>query len=300
MKIVLLLFLLAFVYMFPVIRCIVLHPVSSTGYAVVDLFFYVLHRAMNLCPYGYIRAYTGLFGQGKTLSAVHFCVGLYNRYNNRKVWCSRRKKFVIQKVHIISNVELKTIPYEKFESLKQLVYIAENIQAVDDENDTLTVTIALGDELSVQLNSRSFKNNVDALFLNTLLTCRHYHMGLVYTAQRFCQVDALLRQVSSVVIECSKFLRFQSQSYYNAWDLENAGTATMVKPLRRSCWFVKNRDYRAYDTFAVVGNLSKACATGDMLTSEEILALQCNNAPNMDAVERPSKKYLKRVRNKKH
>lgn len=300
MKIVLLLFLLAFVYMFPVIRCIVLHPVSSTGYAAVDLFFYVLHRAMNLCPYGYIRAYTGLFGQGKTLSAVHFCVGLYNRYNNKKVWCSRRKKFVTQKVHIISNVELKSIPYEKFVSLKQLVYVAQNIQEQDDLNDTLTVTVALGDELSVQLNSRSFKNNVDALFLNTLLTCRHYRMGLVYTAQRFCQVDALLRQVTSIVIECSKFFRYQSQSFYNAWDIENAGTPSMVKPLRRSCWFVRNRDYRAYDTYATVGNLSKACADGDMLSAEEILSLQCSNGANMDAVEHLSKKYLKRVRNKKH
>lgn len=200
-----------------------------------------------------------------------------------------------QKVHIISNVELKTIPYEKFVSLKQLVYVAQHVQEQDDLNDTLTVTIALGDELSVQLNSRSFKNNVDALFLNTLLTCRHYRMGLVYTAQRFCQVDALLRQVSSLVIECSKFFRYQGQSWYNAWDLENAGSPGMVKPLRRSCWFVRNRDYNAYDTFATVGNLSKSCMDGDMLSPEEILALQCGTAVNMDAVSRPSRKYMKRA-----
>lgn len=297
MKLVLILLLVLFIFVFPVLRCIAFHPLSFTVYSLVDLFFYIRRRVMNLCPYGYIRAYTGLFGQGKTLSAVYFCVRLYNKYNNKKVWCSRRKKFVKQKVHIISNVELK-IPYEKFESLKQLVYIADNIQQRDDDNNTLTVTIALADELSVQLNSRSFKNNVDALFLNTLLTCRHYHMGLIYTAQRFCQVDALLRQVTSVVIECSKFFRFQSQAFYNAWDLENAGTSTMVKPLRRSCWFVRNRDYKAYDTFATVGNLSKACAVGDMLTNEEILALQCNNAPNMDAVERPTKRFIKRLRKK--
>lgn len=299
MKLVLTLLLVSFIFVFPVLRCIAFHPFSFAGYSLVDLFFYIRRRAMNLCPYGYIRAYTGLFGQGKTLSAVHFCIGLYNRYNNKKVWCSRRKKFVTQKVHIISNVELKSIPYERFESLKQLVYIAENVKDLDDVNNTLTVTIALGDELSVQLNSRSFKNNVDALFLNTLLTCRHYHMGLIYTAQRFCQVDALLRQVTSVVIECSKLFRFQSQSFYNAWDLENAGTSTMIKPLRRSCWFVRNRDYKAYDTFATVGNLSKACATGDMLTSQEILILQCNNGVNMDAVSRPTKRFIKRFR-KKH
>lgn len=289
---------LVLAFIFPTLRCVILHPFKTVYYALADSVLYLVRRKRNECGYGYIKAYTGLFGQGKTLSAVHFVVRQYNRYNNKKVWCRRRKKFVTQKIHIISNVEL-SIPYEKFQSLKQLVYVAANCQGLDDMYDTLTVTIALGDELSVQLNSRSFKNNIDALFLNTLLTCRHYHMGLVYTAQRFCQVDALLRQVTSVVIECNKFLRFQKLSFYNAWDLENAGSPMMVKPLRCSCWFVRNKDYRAYDTFATVGNLSKACSDGDMLSSEEILALQCNNGANMDAVSKPSRSYLRSRRSKR-
>ena len=297
MTILYLILLVVLMFIFPTFRCIVFHPFKAAYYAIVDSFFYIVRHKRDLCEYGYIKAYTGLFGKGKTLSAVHFVVGQYNRYNNKRVWCSRRKKFVTQKIKVISNVQLN-IPYEEFVSLKQFIYVAENSQRIDDLNDTLTVTIILGDEFSVQLNSRSFKSNIDALFLNSLLTCRHYYIGFVYTAQRYCQVDALLRQVTSVVIECNKFLRFQKLSYYDAWDLENAGSPMMVKPMRCSCWFVRNKDYNAYDTFATVGNLSKACATGDMLTGEEILALQCNNGVNMDAVSKPSRRYRRSRRTK--
>lgn len=285
-------FFVVLMFIFPVLRCAVFHPFKVVFYAVKDTYFYIVHYKKNICPYGFIRAYEGLFGKGKTLSGVHFVVGLFERYNDKKIWCPRRKKFVIQKIKIVSNVNL-SIPFEDFKSLKQFVYVANNIEQIDDENDTLTVTIFLGDEFSVQLNSRKFKENIDALFLNKLLTCRHSHMGLVYTAQRFCQVDALLRQVTSVVIDCDKLWRFQKLSYYNAWDLENAGSPMMVKPMRCGCWFVEDKDYNAYDTFANVGDLSKACAEGDMLTTEEILALQCNNGINMDAVSKPSRRYLR-------
>lgn len=243
--------------------------------------------------YGYIKAYVGLFGKGKTLSAVHDVVGQYKHYNNKKVWCKRRKKFVTQKVHIISNVDLVGIPYEKFVSLSQIVKVAQEVTAKDDENDTLTVTIALADELSVQMNSRNFKTNIDALFLNTILTCRHYHLGFVYTAQRFGHVDALLRQVTSVVISCNKIWRVQCLNYYDAWEMENASSPTMLTPLRRMGFFVTNKDFNAYDTFACVGNLAKSCAEGDMLSEQEILALQCNNGVNMDNVLSPSRKYRK-------
>ena len=60
------------------------------------------------------------------------------------------------------------IPYEKFVSLEQIVRVADKFKEIDEQNDTLTVTLVLGDEFSVQLNSRSFKSNIDPLFLNTL------------------------------------------------------------------------------------------------------------------------------------
>lgn len=289
--IILILLFLAFAFAFlPTVRCAVLNPIKTARNAAVDLYLYIKHKKFNDCHTGELIAYVGLFGKGKTLSVVHRVVGNYKRYNDKPVWCSRRKKYVTQKVKVLSNVELK-IPYEQLISLEQIIRCAEENAALDDENDTLTVTLVLGDEFSVQMNSRNFKTNIDPLFLNTLLTCRHYHISLYYTAQRFGHVDALLRQVTSLVISCDKLWRFQRQNYYDAWEMENATSPALLKPLRRTCWFVTNADYNAYDTLACVGNLKKDVREGNMMTSEEILALQQNNPANMEAVTTPSRKW---------
>ena len=94
------------------------------------------------------------------------------------------------------------LPYEKLVSLEQLVRCAEKNKDIDYENDTLTITIALIDEMSVQLNSREFKKNINGQLLGTILCCRHYHMNIIGTAQRFNHTDALVRQVTQDVIEC--------------------------------------------------------------------------------------------------
>jgi len=289
--------LLAF---FPTIRCAVSHPISVSIYGIKDVWNYIWHKEANFCGTGELVAYTGLFGKGKTLSAVHRVTSAYKAYNGKKVWCPRRKKIVTQRVHVISNVSLN-IPYEDFISLEQIVLDAERKQAYDDEHDTLTVTLVLGDEFSVQMNSRNFKTNIDPLFLNTILTCRHYYISLYYTAQRFGHVDALLRQVTSYAVECDKLWRFQRLRYFDAWDLENATNSQLIQPYRKDCWFVKDADYEAYDTLACVGNLKKSMAAGDMMSEDEILKLQQNTQDsNMDGVARPSRRFFRnRQRQKK-
>ena len=145
-------------------RQITFHP-FQTGYnAIKDLYYYQLHRGWHNCPVGALDIYCGYFGSGKTLSLVHKVVGLYNHYNDKVVWCPRRKKFVVQKISILSNVDL-SVPYTKLESLAQVVKASKTTTAIDDAEDTLTVTIVAMDELSVQMNSRSFKDNFNAYFL---------------------------------------------------------------------------------------------------------------------------------------
>ncbi len=275
------------------VRVLFSNPQYALFYAFRDAFFYILHKKWRNCQTGEIVCYVGLFGKGKTLSVVHTVVFLYHRYHNKKIYDTARKKWVTQKVHVISNVEL-SIPYERFVGLAQVVQAADSYKKLDEENDTLTVHLVLGDEFSVQLNSRSFKTNINPLFLNTLLTCRHHHISLFYTAQRFGHVDALLRQVTSVVISCNKSWRIMVQDIYDAYDMENAGNPLDVKPLRRTGWFIRQRDFNAYDTLACVDNLKKSCESGDMLTEEEILALQQNTPSDMDSVQRPSRKFIRR------
>ena len=278
------------------VRVILTHPVSTVYYGVKDIYKYFRFYRWNECSTGTISCYVGLFGKGKTLSAVHKVVNLYKRYNNKKIYDFNRKKWVTQKVHIISNVSL-AIPYEDFVSMAQIVAVADRMRAVDEKNDTLTCAIVLGDEFSVQLNSRSFKSNIDPLFLNTLLTCRHHHISLIYTSQRFGHVDALLRQVTSYVYTCDKVWRIMVHEQYDAFELENASDPTLIKPKSRFGWFIRDAAFQAYDTLACVGNLTKSCKEGDMLTEEQILELQRNNPANLDGIVNPSRK-LKRASKK--
>ncbi len=284
---------LVIMIVYPTVRCAALHPISLTIYGAKDVWHYIRHHEANFCGTGELVAYTGLFGKGKTLSAVHRVVSTYHAYNGKKVWCPRRKKVVTQRVHVISNVSLD-IPYEEFISLEQIVLDAERKQAYDDEHNTLTVTLVLGDEFSVQMNSRNFKTNIDPLFLNTILTCRHYYISLYYTAQRFGHVDALLRQVTSYVVECDKLWRFQRLKLFDAWEMENATSSQLLQPFKKDCWFVRDKDYNAYNTLACVGNLKKSMAAGDMMSEDEILKLQQNTQDtNMDGVAHPSRRWFR-------
>ena len=283
---------------FPVVRCVVFHPFLSLFYVFRDVFVYFRHLEFNRYGVGELVAYVGLFGKGKTLSAVHRVVSAYKSFDGKKVWCFRRGKIVTQRIRIISNVALKTVPYERLISLKQIVQAAMGQSAVDDEHDTLTMILVLGDEFAAQMNSRNFRSNIDPVFLNTLLTCRHFNISIYYTTQRFNQVDALLRQVTAYVVDCDKVWRFMRLSKYSAWDLENASSPKLVAPYARSCWFIRQSDYEAYDTLAVVDNLEHDVAGGVMLTPEQIVALQCNQGVNMEAVSRPSVRWLRRFRKK--
>lgn len=269
--IIIILIFAALILLFSVfIRTLVFNIHFTLFYAPMDLYKFFRYKLYNNMETGKLICYTALFGGGKTLSCVHYILNLYKRYNNKKVYDFNRKKWVIQKVHIISNVALN-VPYEDFKSLQQVINVAENFKKMDEENDTLTNTIVFGDEFSVQMNSREFKTNIDPLFLNTLLTCRHHHIMLVYNAQRFQHVDKLLRGVTNYVIECKKIWRVCIQKTYDAWVIENCSDPTTVKPVARRGWFIRDKDFAAYDTLACVGMLIKSVKSGDMITEEEII-----------------------------
>lgn len=288
---------IALICLFSVVfRVLLLHPIKSVHYAIVDCLKWMRHKRWRELKTGQLICFIGLFGKGKTLSAVHYVVGKYKKYNGKMIYDPNRKKWVKQVVKIISNVDLIGVPYEHFISLVQIVQAADMYKKIDEENDTLTSILVLGDEFSVQLNSRKFKDNIDPLFLNTLLTCRHHHISLIYTSQRFNHVDALLRQVTQYVVSCDKKWRVMVQGQYDAFSLENASDPTLVKPIRRFGWFITDNDFNRYDTLACVDNLSKSCQEGDMLSEDEILSLQQNTPVNMDAVDKPSRKYIRSMK----
>lgn len=252
------------------VRTILLNPLKSIKNFPIDVYKYIKYHQYHEMRTGKLICYTALFGGGKTLSCVHHVIRLYDRYNNKKIYDPIRKKWVTQKVHIISNVDISR-PFERFTSLSQIIRVAEKFKDIDEENNTRTCTVVLGDEFSVQMNSRSFKTNIDPQFLNTLLTCRHHHIMLIYNAQRFNHVDKLLRDVTTTVIECQKIWRVCIQKTYDAWQLENCQDPTTIKPQARHGWFITDQDYKNYDTLACVGNLIKSVKEGDMESEIEII-----------------------------
>ena len=299
--IIILIALFVCIIIFPYFRCVVFNPHYTAFYGVTDLWDYFIHKKWRLCDkyVGELVCFMGLFGKGKTLSAVKKVCSLYRRYNGIKVWDRSRKKWVMQQVIVVSNVNLTDVPYIAFESLHQLVKLTQEIKDSDELNDTYTFIVCLADEFSVQMNSRNFKSNIDPLFLNTILTCRHYRLSIYYTAQRFNQVDALLRQVTQTVINCNKKWRLQGLNYYDGYELENCTNPMLVQPIARGCLFITNRDYNAYDTLACVKNLEHSALTGDMLSDSEILEKIRPDMVGADTVVKYSKKARKRKPNHK-
>lgn len=262
-------------------------------YMFVDPFFYIYHKKYNDAPEGKMYCYAAHFGGGKTLSSVQYITHLYHRYNNKKVWDRERKKFVTQKIHIMSNVKFTTVPCEELNAVSQVVNNAMQNKVIDAENNTRTVLIALIDEASSEMNSRSFKDNIDPEFLRVLVTERHYHMNFFYTSQKFEMTDALMRKVTQTCIWCKKDWRFMIQCHYDADQMEKVLDPTMLKPLKRVGWFIRDKNYNEYDTYAIVGKLRKSILDGDMMSEEEILTLRGQINLDMDAVD-VSRKFIRR------
>lgn len=85
-------------------------------------------------------------------------------------------------------------------------------------------------------------------------------------------------------------------SVYNADEIEYASDPTMVKPLYRDGFFIRNKDYESYDTLACVDALERSAKEGDMLTEKEILELRGQLNPDNDAVTHRSWKHKMRKR----
>lgn len=296
-----LLIFLVFVFLFyssVCFRLFCLHPFSSIRDCVSDIYYYFHYRKFDIYNGGLLNCYFAHFGGGKTLSVTHYVCTLFKRYNNKRVYDLSRKKWVLQKVHIISNVRLNGVPFEELVSLSQVVCCAWRNKHIDEQENTKTVLLVLLDEASSQLNSREFKTNINADFLNALITSRHFNMSIFYTSQKFKLVDALLRSVTQRAILCKKCWRFMVQSYFDADEIEYASNPLLVKPLFRTGFYIKDSDYNAYDTLATVEQLQKSVDKNDMLSDAEIIALRGDINPNNDNVMHP-RHVLKRMRKKR-
>lgn len=279
---------------FPVVPFVVSHLHLIFKYSLLDLFEFVKYKKYNECKdYGKViticASGTKVFGSGKTLSGVHAIRYIYNKYNGLEVWNPTEKRFVTQHIRVISNVELKDIPFTWFDNESQLIEVNQ---------PEMDVTLFFLDESSSIWNSRNYKDNISIDLLTALLQCRKNKVGLITTSQRFIFQDKLIRQITSEVWEAYKFWRIVRLQTFDAYDVENCTNLQLLKSLATSFWFVKNEDYEAYDTSAIVEKLKKMNDNKELLTSAEILEAQGISDRAVELVERLNRKGRKRLKGK--
>lgn len=278
----------------PALRIAVKNLPFVLFYLPLDLYRYFRYKKWRNLPMGKIWCYCAPdFGGGKTLSAVEYIESTYKAFNGLIVWDFSRRKFVKQVVNVVSNVKFTNIPYKDFNSLSQICNAATECKLVDQEHNTLTCTIFFMDEASSELNSRSFKDNLNPLVLKDIVTCRHNHISLITTTQDFKLVDALLRTVTSKVIYAFKTWRLVVHFFYDPKELENAGSYRLIRPVGNGGFFARDKHFNAYDTYANVAKLDKKIKDGDILTEKEILDNLGSYAPAPDAVSAPSRRFIK-------
>lgn len=292
MSVVILLGIIVILIAFPIIPFLIRHIPDIMIYSFMDIYRFIKYKKYNECKdYGKVvticASGTKVFGSGKTLSGVHAIRYIYEKYDGLEVWNATEKRFVTQHIHIISNVELTDIPFTFFQNEKQLIEV---------EQPEMDVTIFFLDESSSIWNSRNYKDNISTTLLTSLLQCRKNKIALFTTSQRFVFQDKLIRQITSEVWEAYKFWRIVRLQTYDAYDMENCTNLQLLRAIATSYWFVKDEDYNAYDTTAIVERLKKMNESGELLTDAEVLESQGLDERCLDMVSRLSHKGRKRLK----
>lgn len=230
-------------------------------YAPIDVFNYFRYKKYNECDfYGFIDIYNGYFGSGKSLSAVDRVIQQYKQYNGKLIWCKELKKFIPQKITIISNLELVGVPYVPFESERQLI---------EYEAELGEVLIFLIDEIGTVWNNRDFKEFNPDVFAN-IVQSRKRKMAIIGTLPKIVGTDINVRRFTDDVIVCSKTWRIIKHRYFKADELENCSNVDMLEPHTIRYKFVTNRMYEQYNTNAMVDKLKKDMELGKLMSFREL------------------------------
>lgn len=295
MKLIVLFLVVFILFKFPFLRYVLFHPIKVSKNAIVDIYRYIRYKKYNNCnEYGLIRLNSAktsqVFGCGKTLSLVRQARYIYNRYNNKKVWDEDSKKFVIQHIRIISNVNLYDVPYYRWVGESQFI----DIDKLGFEKQD--IIIYLLDEAGAIFNSRSFRKNISMEFLTRLLQSRKNKMALYMTSQRFQFTDKILRESCSYVTTCKKIWRIIELCDYDAYEVENVSNVSLLNPINRRYWLATDNDYHSYDSYQLIEQLKKDNESGNLLSTDEVLATYGDSTTDISMSTHLNKKKLKKMK----
>lgn len=265
------------VYCFsPFIRCLTSNIFKTIYYTIKDSFEYIYYKKwQNWTEYG-ITNFCGYFGKGKTLTATEKATRLYNKFQKYG-----------KEVRIISNYELKDVPYIPLINFQQVVEIAE--QSIRGEDKHYVGTILLIDEIENILSHRKFAS-FPMEIMHTLTQQRKSSLVCYATCQRFAHADKMWRDISNYVVECNKIWRFERLRYYDAWEVENAVNPNLCRPIKTQWYFVTNKIYNQYDTSSMITKNSAE----DFISNDEVLSRRgVDLMSNIEGIKRPCKRIEK-------
>lgn len=211
------------------------------------------NKEWNKFNYWGLHLYLGMFGGGKTISAV------------KRVYeiCKRHKG-----VTVLTNLNLFNFPKDT-----TIIKLVNSRQILDLPDKS----IVLIDEIGSIFNSRDFssgKKSVPKPVYQLILQCRHRRIVLFGTVQRWNLLDKQLRDIADSVTVCHSYFadplaRYTTNSTYNAQEYDK-WFANPLLPLRRTsyCGYVQTDDLRKrYDTIEMVEGMLEA----DYIPDEQIL-----------------------------
>lgn len=174
--------------------------------------------------------FTGPQGSGKTLSAVRYVTNLCRAY---------------PKVQLVSNIELKNLPFIPYEGLSKLVDLPSNGQFG---------CIVLIDEIQTEFSSLDSKKlSPSAVSMISQQRKRRFH--IVGTSQLFTRIAKAYREQINCCVDCDCiFGSIQRNRIIDfdrcAYDIN--GNLTETAYSGQFLWTRKKSDFDAYDTTSVV------------------------------------------------
>ncbi len=265
--------------MLKIIMCAIKNAPLFWRYVTADFYHFLRDKGWKVFRYWGLHLYTGKFGGGKTISAVRHAY---------KVCCKYRG------VTVLTNLILKGFPKDT------------TIIPLKDANQILDLpdkSIVLIDEIGTIFNSRDFassKKSVPKPVYQIILQCRHVHIMLIGTVQRWNLLDKQLRDIADTLTECHSyfgdpFSRYTTCTKYDAQQYDKWFNNPLL-PIKHIDYdaFVQTDELRAkYDTREMV----KGMLTADYIPDEEILANRgiVDFSPDFIASDKKQKKALNKA-----
>lgn len=203
-------------------------PVEFLKWVIIDVF-----RGKDSLKLFGIWAFTGYFGQGKTLGAVTFAMSLREKYPHRNI-------------KIYTNFSMKGSD-GKIKCWEDLLNLPKN-------------TIVIFDEIQSTFTSQKFKDfPIDLLW--KLTQCRKNGLAVFCTTPVFSRMSIQLRENTDFVVVCKNRLgldRWFTYSFYHAPDYErNIESPIKLRLYQKFAMnlVAGNFEYKQYNTNEIVDRL---------------------------------------------